>query len=260
MAGKVRCSKEGGVARIIFDHPERRNAISVDMWCQIPEVAKQLADDAEVRVVILRGAGETAFVAGADISEFTAQRVGAATESYDAASARAFGALARLRMPVIAQIYGACIGGGVAMALAADVRYAADDAFFAIPAARLGLGYQMGGIEALAAVVGHSAAKEIFFTARRYSATEAHQLGLFNRVAPAAELESLVCETAQRIAENAPLTLASIKRISFELSKEPDARDIDAVTASIAACFESEDYREGIQAFLEKRRTDFRGR
>ena len=260
MPGHVRCSKEGRVARIVFDHPERRNAISVAMWRQIPEVAMQVAADEEVRVVILRGAGEKAFVAGADISEFGSQRSGAATEDYDAASARAFGALAKLRVPVIAQIYGSCIGGGVAMSLTADMRYASDDAVFAIPAARLGLGYHVGGIEALGDLVGYSAAKEIFFTARRYSAEEARQMGLVNRTAPAAELEALVWETAQRIAENAPLTLESVKRIVSELSREPDARDIDSATASIAACFASDDYREGIRAFLEKRRPDFRGR
>ena len=260
MAGHVRFAKEGAVARITFDHPERRNAISADMWLQIPDVAKQLAADPEVRVVILRGAGEAAFVAGADISEFAAKRSGSATQDYDAASARAFGSLARLGMPVIAQIYGSCIGGGVAMALTADLRYAADDAVFAIPAARLGLGYHMGGIEALGRIVGYSAAKEIFFTARRYTAEEALRIGLVNRIAPAAELDGLVRETAQQIVENAPLTLASVKRIVSELVKEPAMRDVDAVNASIAKCFESEDYREGIQAFLAKRRPDFRGR
>jgi len=230
------------------------------MWRRIPEVAAEVAADPEVRVVILRGAGEQAFVAGADISEFTEQRTGSATFAYDAASGRAFGALAKLVVPVIAQIYGSCIGGGVAVSLAADFRYAAADATFAIPAARLGLGYHMAGIEALGRVVGYSAAKEIFFTARRYSADEALALGLVNRVVPAADLEGLVSDTAARIAENAPLTVASVKHIVAELVKEPEARDIDSVNASIAACFESDDYREGIQAFLAKRRPEFRGR
>jgi len=260
MAGRIRTLKDGQIAWIVFDHPERRNAISVDMWRQIPAVARELATDDEVRVVILRGEGEHAFVAGADISEFSSQRTGTAILDYDAASGRAFGALAKLGKPVIAQIHGSCIGGGMAVALTADLRYAADDAVFAIPAARLGLGYHMAGMEALTRVVGFSAAKEIFFTARKFSAEEARDLGLVNRVVPARELDAYVRETAVRIAGNAPLTVKSVKRIVSELSKEPSARDVDAVDASIRACFESEDYREGVQSFLEKRRPVFRGR
>jgi len=260
MPGDVRCEVEGRVARILFDHPERRNAISVEMWRRIPEVVGKIAANGDVRVVILRGAGEGAFAAGADISEFSGRRTAASSPAYDAVSGRAFGALAKLHVPVIAQIYGACIGGGVAVSLAADFRYAADDAVFAIPAARLGVGYHMAGIEALGRVVGYPAAKEIFFTARRYSAEEARQFGLVNRVVPAAELEALVVDAAERIAENAPLTVASVKRTVSELVKEPAARDLDAVNASIAACFASDDYREGVRAFLEKRRPVFRGR
>jgi enoyl-CoA hydratase/carnithine racemase len=218
------------------------------MWRQIPAVAKELAEDDEVRVVIMRGQGEKAFVAGADISEFASHRTGDATRDYDATSARAFGALAKLGKPVIAQIHGSCVGGGVAIALTADFRYAADDAIFAIPAARLGLGYHMAGVEALINVVGASAAKEIFFTARRYSADEARELGLANRVLPARELDAFVRETATRIAKNAPLTVQSVKLIVSELSKEPAARDVDAVNASIEACFESEDYGEGVRS------------
>ena len=263
MGGVVRVERDAGARRlawVVFDHPERRNAISVEMWRQIPGIVADLAADPEVRVVVMRGEGESAFVAGADISEFGERRTGEAAREYDVDGARAFGALAGLGKPLIAMVRGYCVGGGVAIALCADMRYAADDAIFAIPAARLGVGYHMSGIEMLQSVVGPSRAKEIFFTARRYDAEEALEMGLVNRVFPADVLEQRVRETALRIAENAPLTVTSVKRIISELAKPEDDRDHDAVNASIAACFESDDYREGVRAFLEKRKPRFAGR
>jgi enoyl-CoA hydratase len=259
MGGRVRAEKEGPLGWIVFDHPERRNAISVDMWRQIPEAVERLDADEDVRVLILRGAGKQAFVSGADISEFESARTGDAVRQYDADSGRAFGALANARKPLIAMIYGFCVGGGMALALGADLRYAARNAIFSIPAARLGLGYHAPGIQALADLVGWSAAKEIFFSARRLSADEAYSIGLVNRVTSKLGLEEHVREIAGRIAENAPLTIRSVKLIARQLAGAGPP-DFDAISASIRACFDSEDYREGRRAFLEKRKPVFKGR
>jgi len=184
MGGQVRVERDGHDPRIgwiVFDHPERRNAISIEMWRQIPQAVRDLAEDATIRVVILRGAGDVAFVAGADISEFGERRSGSSAVNYDVDGAQAFGSLANLGKPVIAMVRGYCVGGGVAIALCADLRYAADDAVFAIPAAQLGVGYHLGGIEMLQNLVGPSRAKEIFFTARRYSAARRSRSGWSTR-------------------------------------------------------------------------------
>jgi enoyl-CoA hydratase/carnithine racemase len=259
MAGNVRTEIQGAVGWLIFDHPERRNAVSSEMWRQLPGAAERLAKDPAVRVVILRGAGETAFVSGADISEFEQRRMGSQAGDYEQESGRGFAALSRLEKPVLAAIHGFCVGGGVAISLTADIRYAADDAVFAIPAARLGLGYRMGGIETLAGVVGLARAKEIFFTARRFSAQEALAMGLVNQVVPKAELDAFALETAERIAANAPLTVRAVKLAAREIARPHAERDSAAVEAAIRECFQSEDYREGVRAFNEKRRPVFKG-
>jgi enoyl-CoA hydratase/carnithine racemase len=260
VSGRIHVEKEGALGWLVFDHPERRNAISHEMWEALPEAARSLDADPDVRVVLLRGAGEVAFVSGADISEFEGRRTGgAAAAAYEETTAHAFGAIAAVGKPVLAMIHGFCVGGGLATALAADLRYAADDALFAIPAARLGLAYHPGGVEALTAVVGPSAAKEVLFTARRYTAPEALALGLVNRVFPKAELEAGVRGIAEAMAANAPLTLRSAKVVVRELGREGAARDRVAMTESIRSCFESDDYKEGVRAFLEKRPPRFRG-
>ena len=261
MPGRIHVEKEGAFAWLIFDHPERRNAISHEMWLALPGAAEALGRDPEVRVVLLRGAGELAFVSGADISEFEGRRTGAgAAAAYEETAGRAFAALANLDKPVLAMIHGFCVGGGLATALAADLRYAADDASFAIPAARLGLAYHAGGIHALEQIVGPSTAKEILFGARRYGAAEAQALGLVNRVFPKVELEKQVREIAAGIAANAPLTIRSVKLLLRELGKEAGARDRAAMAEAIQRCFESADYKEGVRAFLEKRPPRFQGR
>jgi enoyl-CoA hydratase/carnithine racemase len=260
VAGRIEAILDGAIGWVVFDHPERRNAVSVGMWRALPGVVAQLEADPAVRVLVLRGAGDAAFISGADISEFQETRTGASVADYDAGSAQAFEAVARCSKPVLAMIHGYCIGGGVSIALTADLRYAADDAVFGIPAARLGVGYPVDGVASLVAVVGPAAAKEIFFTARRFGAAEALAKHLVNEVKPKAELEAFVRETAAAIAGNAPLSLKSVKLAVRELAKSPAERDVAAMQGAVAACAASADYREGIAAFLEKRPPRFEGR
>ena len=252
--------KDGAIGWMIFNNPERRNAVSLDMWRAIPDVLAAFEADPEVRVVVFTGAGERAFVSGADISQFEAERSDAAAEArYSSASAAANAAMAGLSKPSIAMIRGYCIGGGLAVALTCDLRVCSEESRFAIPAARLGLGYGFGGVKALIDVVGPSIAKEILFTARQFSAEEALRVGLVNRVAPATDLERLVRDYAAMIGANAPLTLRAAKLAAREALRDPEKRRLAEVEAAVAACFDSADFKEGRTAFMEKRAPQFRG-
>jgi enoyl-CoA hydratase len=259
MSGRILIERDGPLAFLVFDQPERLNALSSAMWRAIPPACAELAQDPCVRAVILRGAGEAAFVAGADISEFEQSRTPENRERYDAENAAAYAAIAALPMPTIAMVHGFCIGGGLAIALQADLRYVADDARLGIPAARLGLGYGFEGLAQLTHLVGPSFAKELLFTAKRFRADEARAMGLVNAVFPKAELEREVRSLARTIADNAPLTVASAKRCVDQALRDPADRDAAAIADGIRRCYESADYREGVRAFLEKRAPGFRG-
>jgi enoyl-CoA hydratase/carnithine racemase len=250
-----------GVGRVTFNNPEKHNALSLAIRRALPETIAALEGDPAVRVVVMTGAGTKAFMSGADISEFGAQRTTPdARAEFDRSQAAVAGAWHALGKPIIAMIRGYCLGGGLLTALQADIRIASPDARFAVPAARLGLGYGMGGVQALTEVVGPAAAAEILFSARRFSAEEALANGLVNRVVETDQLEAAVMALAQTIANNAPLTVAACKAALRELRRAPEHRDLSKVAEMVEACFRSEDYLEGQAAFAEKREPKFRGR
>jgi enoyl-CoA hydratase len=261
MTEKMLSKKSDGLGWMIFNNPEKRNAVSLDMWLAATRIMQDFAADDEVRVIVIAGAGDKSFVAGADISKFDDERAEAdAVARYNDATEGAYQAVLTSPKPTIAMIQGYCIGGGANLAVCADLRIASERARFAIPAARLGLGYDYPRVRRVMSLVGPSFAKEIFFTARQFTADEALGMGLVNRVVPHDELERLTVETAGTIAANAPLTMKAIKEAVHEALADEAQRDLDRIERLVQDCFESEDYEEGRRAFAEKRKPAFKGR
>lgn len=249
--------RDGPVGFLMLNRPERRNALNREMWAALPELVAALDNDPQTRLLILRGAGTEAFAAGADISEFAENRANPElAREYEALNGKAFAALRATAKPAVAMISGFCIGGGLALALACDLRIASEDAVFALPPARLGLAYPLDGLRDLLHAVSPAFAKEMLFTARRYKAAEALEAGLIHRVVPQDRLDSETRALAAEIAENAPLTIKASKRAIDALAGRPIAEDLKALAA---ACFASADYAEGQRAFLEKRKPRFSG-
>jgi enoyl-CoA hydratase/carnithine racemase len=257
---KMLSRKEGSVGYLTFNNPERHNAVSLEMWEAASDYLADFAADPAIRVAVLTGAGGKAFVSGADISKFESERSSKeAIDRYNVAVDKANSAVYEFPKPTIAMIQGYCIGGGVGLALACDLRICSDNSRFGVPAAKLGLGYGFAGIKKLVDVVGPSFAKEIFFTARQFSAAEAAAMGLVNRVLPGDELEKYVKDYAETIGGNAPLTVDSVKYIVGQALTPESQRDLKKCADLVAQCFASSDYIEGRTAFMEKRKPRFKG-
>ena len=261
IADKIIAKKENGIGWVIINNPEKRNAMSIEMYEAMAATLVSYGKDPEVRVVILKGAGDKSFISGADISQFKDRRSTLEqVRAGEAISEKNNKALRECPKPTIAMIRGFCMGGGLGTAITCDMRIASDDSQFGVPAAKLGVGYRFSGIRRLAEVVGPQFTAEIFYTGRRFSAQEALQMGLINRLVPAAELEKYVADYAATLAANAPLTLKAVKQCLIELKKDPAERDLDLCQKLVEECFTSQDYIEGRTAFMEKRKPQFKGK
>jgi enoyl-CoA hydratase/carnithine racemase len=259
--GKILQRIADGVGIVTFNNPEKRNAMSLDMWEGLGQALVELRDDPDVRVVIMAGAGDKAFVSGADISQFEKTRHNAeASEEYSRRSAAQRALLADYPKPTIACIRGFCLGGGMQVAMLADIRFAAENSQFGIPAAKLGIAYGYDGLHNLVSLVGPSWARLIMYTGMRIGSAEAQRIGLVDRVLPDAELWDATLEIARTISGNAPLAIKAAKITIAQVLKDPGDRDFDAIKAIGTACMDSEDFREGRRAFMEKRKPVFKGK
>src|SRR5256714_8943746 len=259
--GKILQSVSEAAGLITLNNPAKRNAMSLDMWEGLGDALVELRDDPDVRVVIMVGAGDKAFVSGADISQFEKTRHNAeASEQYSKRSAAQRALLADYPKPTIACIRGFCLGGGMQVAMLADIRMAAENSQFGIPAAKLGIAYGYDGLKHLVSLVGPSWARLLMYTGMRIDSAEAVRIGLVDRVVPDTELWSATFDIARTISGNAPLAIQAAKITIAQVLKDPDKRDMDAIRRIGIACMDSEDFREGRRAFMEKRKPRFRGR
>lgn len=258
---KIHAGVFGAVGWIVFNSPDKHNAISLSMSEGAYRALRAFEEDDAVRVIALRGNGGKAFVSGADISEFAEKRSNAeAAAEYEKASGNFFEGVRNCPKPTVAMIQGYCMGGGLGLACACDLRISDETSIFAIPAGRLGIGYRPNMTRWVSEAVGSANTKEILFTARRYNAEEALAMGLVNKVVPSDEIASYVEEYVNGIADNAPLSVRASKFIVNEVAKSPSDWDVDTAEEMVKACANSADYAEGRTAFMEKRRPEFKGK
>lgn len=258
---EVRVQIQDAIARMTLSNPARLNAMTMSMWTQLANAFDAIADDAGVRVVVLAGDGDKAFVSGADISEFETQRHSPAQVlAYEAEFDRAFSALLACSRPVIAAIRGVCVGGGLGLAGACDLRYATRSSRFRMPAARLGVGYGLAGTKRFVDVLGAARTAELFYTARMFDGEEAERIGFVHKAFAEEDFADAIEGIIAGIAANAPLPILAAKLAIREALKDSGERDEQVVADAVKACFDSEDYQEGRRAFMEKRAPRFEGR
>ena len=257
---EVLTRRDGAIATVVFSNPARFNALTLDMWLASPPTLAKLDADSSVRVIVLEGDGDRAFVSGADISQFGENRATPDAQAiYDRALDAAYLAPSRCAKPVIAKIRGVCMGGGLGIAAGCDIRICAEDAVFRMPAARMGLAYGFVGMQRFMRLMGAANTADIFFTARKFDAHDALRMGFVQKVVAVGELDAEVKAYCETIAENAPLTVAAAKRTLLEAQKDASERNMSAVEAADRACFGSADFAEGRKAFMEKRPPKFQG-
>ncbi len=258
---KLRVDLHQGVARLLIDNGAKRNAFDLEMWRALPPLLAAIVAEPEARVVVMSGAPGLPFCSGADISEFsTVRATSGGGRAYEAANVEAFDAISSCSKPTIAAISGFCMGGGMGLASACDLRVAQAGAAFAIPAGRLGVGYPPSAMRYVVAAIGAQRALEMFFTARRLTAQEALAAGFLSQVLEPESFDGAADALAETIAGNAPLTLRAAKAAIRAAAALPNAPSLDACEALAAQCFDSADYMEGRAAFLEKRAPKFTGR
>jgi len=258
---EILTQRNGPVATLLISNPARMNAMSRDMWVQLAEGIRAADADPAVRVVVLRGEGEKSFVSGADISQFEKMRSSAdAQAEYEKAVNAGYNAPTQCSKPVLAAIRGICIGGGLGLAAACDVRICSSDTVFRMPAGRMGLGYGAAGVRRFVAMIGAAHTADLFLSARKFGAAEAQRIGFVSQVHSPETFDAEFAQYVQMVAENAPLTLAAAKFAIREALRDPADRDPERALRMVQACFDSQDYREGRTAFMEKRTPQFQGR
>ncbi len=261
MTDKMLMRRDGAIGHMIFNQPEKRNAVSLSMWERAREILDEFEKDPDIRVVVLSGAGGKSFVSGADISEFESQRGTAEAQlHYNTQTGKVYDRIAAFPKPTIAMINGFCIGGGLNLACVCDIRIGSDDLQIAMPAAKLALGYPFPAIQRLANIIGIANARHLMFTAQRMNAEWAHNAGFAQQIVAKETLDQTVTDYANAIAANAPLTVAAMKYISTQVLADPDQRNLDRCSQMVADCFGSEDFKEGRRAFMEKRKPQFQGK
>ncbi len=261
MTSKILVDKRDGVGWVTINNPARRNAISLEMWEAMGAAFADFSADGAIRCAVIHGSGDKAFASGADISQFEKNRSNAeASEAYGKISKGVRDQIMSFDKPLIAMVRGFCMGGGLGLAMTADMRISADDGVYAVPAARLSIAYDAVNLGNLVHLVGPSKAKEILLTAKRYSAAEALQMGLVNAVVPVAELEAAVADITDRLVDNAPLSMRATKLTVNELIRDTALRNEELLDSLITTCFNSADYTEGRKAFMEKRKPVFTGK